>query len=477
MNRYLEKSTLYLFLILMYLITTYTRVIPDGFHPDSLVYMSMARNLAESGSGFWSLHFTDHLFNNFYEHPPLGIYIMSLCFKVFGDTILIDKLFGVFIGLLLMIEIALILRLVFASKAQNITLLATFYFIAFPIVPNTLENNLLEIQVTIFALASIYIYLKMVLQKKNIYLYSFLFTLMLVGAFLVKGPVTIFPLAVAFFYFLLFKEYTFKQMLGFYGLVVLFGALFLVAFYYYEPSHHYFSLYFKNQILASISGDRGNGEHFKLLKQLMIDTTSIVFVSLIIILLARIKPLNLKFSKMFFLFVFIGLSGSLPLEISPKQHDYYIFPALAYFAIALAILFVQAFSKALKRFGGYKFFVVLDVLCIIVLSVMIFHNLHTYKRHENFYHDFIASKIMLIKGASVNVCATNAKDRMEFFNNTEITGNLERYYHVRLLENEKNTPYFLTTLSSLKKCNIDETKYLYIGPKKPKQYLLYKLKN
>jgi len=53
----------YLLLFLLFCITTIVRVIPDGFHPDSLVYMSMAINVVDTNASFWNLHFTDTLFN------------------------------------------------------------------------------------------------------------------------------------------------------------------------------------------------------------------------------------------------------------------------------------------------------------------------------------------------------------------------------------------------------------------------------
>lgn len=472
----MQKYSPYLFLILMFSLMTLTRVVADGFHPDSLVYMSMARNLAEGHTSFWSLHFTDTLFNEFYEHPPLGIYLISLCFSLFGDTIFIDKLYGPFLGLLMMLEIMAIYRLVSPGNYRNGMLLSAFYFVMFPIASNTLENNLLEVPAALFALGSVYIFLKGVLQKRNSLLYAFLFSLALLAAFLSKGPVALFPFALPFFYFVLFaKEYKFTQALLWYGYIVLFMLLFALALYSYTPSNHYFSMYLDKQILASISGARGEGEHFKLLSQLLIDFSSIFLVSLVAIFVGRVRPIGLSFSKMFFLFVLIGLSASLPLEISPKQHDYYIFPSLPYFALALALVFSNSLTTLLKKAGGHKLFLILNSVAMVALIFIFVQSAGSYKRHASFYHDFVEAKVDLVKHSSVNVCTNNPKDYQEFFNNTEITGNLERFYQVRLYDNNNSSAeYFLTTLSSQNSCKLDEKKYQYIGVKEPKEYLLYK---
>jgi len=115
---------------------------------------------------------------------------------------------------------------------------------------------------------------------------------------------------------------------------------------------------------------------------------------------------------------------------------------------------------------------------LAVFVVMGWQKAHSCKRHQHFYHDFIDAKIFIEKNANVNVCSNNAKDKAEFFYNTEITGNLERYYHVRLWDNNNSkSEYYLTTTASLSGCQADAKRYEYIGPQEASYYLLYKLKN
>jgi len=466
---------LYLFILLIFALTTITRVLPAGFHPDSLVYMSMARNLADGQYGFLDLHFTNHIFNHFYEHPPLGIYSMSLFFYIFGDTILIDKLFGVFFGLLIMIEIVAIYRLVDPKDTKSGMLLALFYFMLFPITSYTLENNLLEIPTTFFTLASVYFFLKGLLCKENSILYILLFTAMLTAGFFVKGPVALFPLALPFFYFLLFsKEYSFKNLITFYLFLLIFITILIVLIYNYAPAYNYFSIYFENQVLSSINGSRGGDKHFQLISQLGIDLSAIVFVSIIIMFIGKIKFETLKTSRMFWLFLLIGLSASLPLEISPRQHSYYIFPSLPYFAIALSLLFANSIKQVVHKFGSYKLIKSLNFLLIIALIGISYVKIDEYKRHKNFYKDFIEANVNLEQNATIFACSNNADDKYNFFNNTELSGNLQRYYKASLIENNINELYYLTTTRSHVDCKVDSEKYKYIGPVKASYYLLYK---
>ena len=465
---------LYVLIILIFALTVVIRVLPAGFHPDSLVYMSMARNLSESQFGFWDLHFTNLNFNHFYEHPPLGIYIMSLFFSLFGDTIYIDKFFGSFFGVLIILEIAFIYNLISKQSSRNALLLTGFYFLAFPIVAYTLENNLLEIPATFFVLMSVYIFLRAVIHKSNSLFYPFLFSLALLGAFLVKGPVTLFPLALPFFYFILFfKEYSFFTALKFY----LFTAIFLFAFagllYSYAPSNHYFSIYFHNQILSSLNGSRGGDDHFKLTQQVLLDFVGFFLISLAASFIQYKKTLKLSFSKTFWLFIFIGLSASLPLEISPRQSDYYLFPSYPFFAIALSLVFTEPITALVKRFGSYKLITSLNAILLLVFLITAWYKMHDYRRHKDFYKDFLEAGVKIQRGSQIAVCAGNTQDNREFFGNTELPGNLQRYYKADITDNNATATYFLTTTTSADECKVDPKIYKYIGPASPKEYLLY----
>ncbi len=465
---------LYLLLALIFALSVVIRVLPAGFHPDSLVYMSMARNLADGQFDFWNLHFTDLNFNHFYEHPPLGIYLMSLFFHLFGDTMYIDKCFGSFFGVLIILEIILIYKLIDKSGSRNAFLLACFYFLIFPIVPYTLENNLLEIPASFFILMSIYIYLRTVIYNKSAFIYPFLFALTLLGAFLIKGPVTLFPLALPFFYFILFfKEYSFASLLKFYLFTVLSLVVFAGLLYSYPPSNNFFSIYFHNQILSSLNGSRGGHDHFKLTQQISLDFLGFFFLSLFASFLQYKKALKLSFSKMFWLFIFVGLSASLPLEVSPRQSDYYLFPSYPFFAIALSLVFAQPITALVKRLGSHKLIISFNVVLLLILLVTSWYKLHDYRRHKNFQKDFIEAGIQIQKNSKIAICVTNDEDRHEFFANTELSGNLERYYKADFTDNNATASYFLTTIASASTCKVNPKIYKYRGPAKPTSYLLY----
>jgi len=471
----MKNFNLYLLIFLIYFLTTIVRVIPDGFHPDSLVYMSMASSLADGTSNFWNLHFTDTLFNHFYEHPPLGIFTMAIPFYMFGDSIFIDKLYGVFVGILLAFLIAAIVGLITKVHKRNTLLLSLFYFLAFPIVGNSLENNLLEVPATFFILLSLYAFLKYTKSPQQTLSLSLGFSMALLAAFLVKGPVMIFTFSLPFFYFLLFyKTYSFKEMLKYYLYVLFFMTLFVFILYLYPASNNYLTTYFTNQILSSIDGSRGGNEHFKLTQQLLIDFSLIFFISLIVVSIGAKKFIKPQFTKYFWLFILIGLSGSVPLEISPRQHDYYIFPSLSFFAIALAIIFTQEITNLIQKLYSYKLIYLLNFLLIIAVFIVSFEKFHQNSRYKNFYEDFINAKVQIANNSKIKTCTDNPIDYDKFHQNIGLTANIKRYFNAELTESDKSASYYLTSLNSLKSCQPNDLKYLYIGVKEAKYYLLYK---
>ncbi|MEA2072505.1 MAG: glycosyltransferase family 39 protein [Campylobacterota bacterium] len=471
----MKNFNLYLLIFLLYFVTTIIRVIPDGFHPDSLVYMSMAVDIVDGSSSFWHLHFTDSLFNEFYEHPPLGVYTMALPFYLFGDTLLVDKLYGVISGVLLAFLISGIVGLTLKEHKRNALLLSLFYFLAFPITGNSLENNLLEIPATFFILLSVYGFLKYASVLKHRILYSFAFSISLLTAFLVKGPVTLFPLALPFFYALVFhKEYSILEMIKFYLLVTLFISFFSFLLYLYPASNHYLYNYFNNQIVSSIDGSRGGDERFKLTKQLIIDLSGIFLVSYLAVLAGVRKLPKLNFSKLFWLFLLIGLSGSLPLEVSPRQHDYYVFPSLAFFAMALGVLFVEPVTALLKKFYSYRLIYLLNAILLIALLFLSYEKANANSRYKHFYSDFVNANVEIVQGSKITACVDNGVDRDKFYYNIGLKANLKRHYRAEITEEAKENEYYLTTKNSLKSCAVEKSNYDYLGPKEPRYYLLYK---
>ena len=89
---------------------TVPRLAHRGMFVDGVTYASIARNLAEGRGSFWSPAYTATLYPQFHEHPPLGFWLQSLWFRVFGDHLFVERLYALAVGLATACLIAAIWR-------------------------------------------------------------------------------------------------------------------------------------------------------------------------------------------------------------------------------------------------------------------------------------------------------------------------------------------------------------------------------
>lgn len=462
-----------IFVVLLYAFATLGTAFTLGLHPDSLVYMSMARNLAEGMGTFWQPHFSSLIFDQFYEHPPLGIAIMALPFALLGDTLVIDKLFGFFVGLVIVALILSIWRLLMPQNREG-GWLAIFYFLIFPVTSYGLQNNLLEPIATPFILGAVWAALRALVEPRLIYIYAGVFSACLIGGFLVKGPVTVFPLAVPLLYVLMYRSAT-RPAVVLMLLTVALLSITALALYAYDPAARYLGNYFTNQLYSSLSGSRGGDDRSSLTIQLLLHLSLAVVVSMLIMMMARIKFRVLHVDRIFLLCLLIALSGSLPLEMSPRQSDFYLFPALPFLALALAALFRDVLNELLTRQRRFHPIYFLNSLLAAGLIVLFLLQPQQIIRHRDYHEDFTIPQIPITQRSTIHACSSTPEDNYEFFANTEIPGNLQRYYGANIVK-DREAPYWLTTKASLAGCAPDDT-YSYIGREDPAYFLIYRKQN
>lgn len=79
-----QANVLWMFSAALFLVIVLPRLLGYGLFLDGLIYSSIARNLSESVGSLWKPYYTDTSFPVFYEHPPFGLYVQSLFFRIFG---------------------------------------------------------------------------------------------------------------------------------------------------------------------------------------------------------------------------------------------------------------------------------------------------------------------------------------------------------------------------------------------------------
>ena len=220
------------------------------------------------------------------------------------------------------------------------------------------QNNILENTLTVFCLLSFVCSFK-ALYTPHLFrqmLYAFCAGLMVVAAFLSKGPVGLFPLTAPLLYITVVDHTDIRKgvsvtLLCIFSAAGLFGLLLL-----YEPAWVDLNHYLSHQVLASLKSPPQTGINeigrlsflFSMTKELI---PSLAIITLILVLARYDNALSLpqEMTRKAAACLLIALSGSLPVLFSYKQHSYYIVPALPFFALACSLLLCPSLSRMFDR--------------------------------------------------------------------------------------------------------------------------------
>ena len=326
----------------------------DGMFMDATQYTAVGKNLAEGLGSFWKPYFT----NNFYyettdflfnEQPPLGFGIYAVFFKVFGDSLYVERFYILIIYLINILLIAKIWALLLPSKIKY-ALISIFIYTIFPIIFWTYQHNMLENSMTTFILAATFFGIKAIHNSAHGALFSALTGLMLFLAFMVKGVPSLFPLSLFFLYWLSNKNglsnlrmltYT---AITFISLGICFGTLFL-----FEESRVSMVFYLKERLLSRIENAPTVDNRFYILYDFLQNLIIPAILTVFALWRTRVQKLkthNLRTA----LFLFsLGLSGILPIMLTKVQRGFYISPAYPFIALALAIIMLPALESMRGR--------------------------------------------------------------------------------------------------------------------------------
>ena len=68
-------------------------LLKHGMFMDGLLYSTVANNLVHGKGTLWHLYNSDTLHRGFYEQPPLYFWIMAGFYKIFGDSIFVERFY------------------------------------------------------------------------------------------------------------------------------------------------------------------------------------------------------------------------------------------------------------------------------------------------------------------------------------------------------------------------------------------------
>ncbi|NPB03288.1 MAG: hypothetical protein GXO39_02595 [Thermotogae bacterium] len=325
------RRSLLIFSAVFFLLLMSPFLLSWGMFFDGLTYAAIGRNLAIGFGKMWKPAYSLTLGREFYGHPPLAFWLQALLFKIFGDKLWVDKLYTFAFALLNLSLFWMLWRRMGFERVLGFW--APFFVLSlFYTTTWVMRNNLLENTLSVFTLGSTLLYF-IALERP---LLSILAGVLVLGAFLVKGPVGLFPLIFPFLYFR--RRGVVVGLVGI--LSFLLGFLVLLSF---PEVRHFFTEYFKSQIFKSVMGLENPAPTrlyilYALGREMVVPLGFLIVVAWKTGRWPRLTPAALHF-------ILFSLSATLPLMFSAKQSRFYMFPSLFFWSMALTLLFSNALRE------------------------------------------------------------------------------------------------------------------------------------
>ncbi len=308
---------------------------------DGVIYSAIAQFFAQGQGSFWILPQFDAGISGFYDHPPLGLWLLSFWAQCFGSGFWVERSFLLLLIVVFCVGVSVLwcLRESAQPEPHEITLSGSGHhliwwvmllLLCMPVVRFTLTNNPLEVLLAVFTLWSVvFAWVGMRLPWLNL-----LAGLLCSAAILTKGPVGLFPL-VAPFLFAWFVLDDGAKALKHTAIAVVPVLLLAAGIYVYQPARLAMLTYLETQLIGTFTGLRipENGRLY-LLGQF---ASNIAIAGVVLLLLSRGR-FDIRLPRVSRAYLFIGLCAFIPLLLSPRQYKHYLLSCLPYFALSLSLI-------------------------------------------------------------------------------------------------------------------------------------------
>lgn len=446
----------YLFVAGLFGLFACNNLLTRGMFMDGLIYTSVASNMAEGVGSFWHPVYTATQFPDFYEHPPLMMWMLSLWFRLFGTGMMAAKAYSVAVLLLTAaLMVGVWKQLGFKTSLGWLPLLMLTLI---PDVALAAHNNYLESTMTLFVLASVWL----VLRGEGVG-WHLLAGLMLAAAFLTKGPTGLFPLALPALLWLFGERKGFGQAAaGTLAMAAGMAAPMALLWLCVPDAQEFLRKYFENQVIGG--SQTLVTERIYIVKTLFSHTAVVLVVALAAVLFGILRksapwrPTRDSWRRFGLLFA-LALCGTLPMMVSTKQRAFYLLTVFPFVALAVAALLeplVRYYEKQLQRPA-------MTIVTVVVLVAAVVTNaLHYGKpgRDKEMLADMDLIAPALQEGETVTITP-------DLMSNNSLHGYYYFYHHVTLDANARHR-HLLTTED-----NADST-YRKI-PLPTEEYHLYEL--
>ncbi len=463
----------YFFVVFLFLGITSIELFSDGMFMDGLLYADISRNMAEGLGTFWKPHLSNTLFSEFYEHPPLALGLQSIWFRVFGDSIYVERFYSLFTFIIVGYLVVLIWKKLTNNKKSG--WMPLFFWIIISGVTWSAANNMIENTMSVFVCLSVLFYLNSIDNRRLLWIV--LSGLSLSLGILTKGFFCLYIWSVPFFIWLFKRNRNFKQTATDTFILISITILPIVLLYFFVPAAQNNMLnYFNKQVLDGISSVQTVNTRFAIVRMFFERTILPLTIGSIVIIVAlkqKIKKkLFTKNLKEALIFLLVVLSGILPIMISMKQRGFYILTVYPLFAIGLAYylypILNPAIAKIKSKSKGFKVFKILTLGIVTISILLSFSQINRIGRNKTMIKDTKVVIGIIGENKIINICPN-------MYSEWSLHGYFSRYGNVSLDTNQKNIcKYYLTTSD----CSEDYLDKRYkLVPVETEKYKLYMVNN
>ncbi len=356
----------------------FPRTVTEGMFFDGLYYANIARHIGAGYGGLWNPQMIvayDHMgmavTEPFYGHPALGMWLSSFGYRLFGDHLFVEKAICILVWATSAWLIARIWRAV--SSHPEMWHLPLMVWYGMPMVVWSYPSLMLDNLMGVFCLLASYFLLSdreatgkgpaikgAASPVRFMAISHWLAVAFCHAAFLTKGPVGLYPLAIPAIWSFVFPENgAFKKGIGLSAFLIFLTAASLGCWFFYAPAREFWLQYFHAQIMSSITVNEQTVSYswknylmtpiFMLQSVIPIAAAALIFYifSKAKRAIFRITEQNKRYALLYLL---IFLSGSAPMVISHKTSAYYLIPSVPFMALSFSALLEDTFAEWAERY-------------------------------------------------------------------------------------------------------------------------------
>ncbi len=356
---------------------TLSVLIQDGMFMDAVLYSSVAHNQSIGVGTFWFPQYSTlniAQLPSFHEQPPLMFGIVSLFYRVLGDSLYVERLYTFLMLCITMWLMAALWRNLYNDKPvlKKYVWVSFVLWISIPCVYWAYSNNMCENTMGIFALGSVlisYTTLKRGDDRTANWLLSGLFIFL---ATFTKGFPAFFPVCVPLLYFLIVKTGKLSRAIRSSFILVAVPLLIYAILFSIPVSRESLSIYLFKRAFHRIGNDPTVEYRLDILYRIFCQLIPPLVIMLLLYVAARKQKTEHKMrwsDRQAWFFISVGLSASAPLVLTLVQKDIYLIPSFPYFAIGMAAMVLPAIVQwveaiNLKR-NTYKALLVVNVVFFV----------------------------------------------------------------------------------------------------------------